>query len=471
MASNLNILTYNAPALQAEQQFYTPVITVQGNRIATIFAFMGRVDSWPIVNGTETPVQPTQTTQYIKQTFNNIFAVKQLYTNNISPVIQRIDWNINSVYYPYDDTSDVLAKDANGFLLKSFYVRNRYDQVFKCLWNNNGGPSTFEPIFAPGTYGTNNIFSNAGDGYKWKYIYTVDASSKKTFMDSTWMPVPVGINTPDPYNTTAGIGSIDVVNVTNGGSGYDPINTFIVANIIGDGVGASANVTAQQVSNGQITDIVVGNAGSNYTNANVTITAYTSANLKFVSTVGSGVTAVAPTSPVGGHGFDPLSELGCTRAMYSVEFNSDEGGLIPTDPEYRQVGLLINPSDYTSYPAQATQAIYNTTTQFYVASGQGVFSSGEVVQQRNTSGVLTFAGTVVSFGSSTNVLQVINTSGSFTVGQSITGLASGTARTILSASLPQLIPFSGYIAYIENRVGVQRSPDGIEQFKFVVQYA
>lgn len=470
MAQNLNILTHNAQSVQVEQEFYSPVITVQGNRLATIFAFLGRVDSWPIVSGAETPVQPLQTQQYLKQTFKNMFVAKQLYTNNISPVVQRIDWATGTLYYPYSDIIDMMAKDVNGFLATPFYVRNRFDQVFKCLWNNNGGVSTNEPIFAPGSYGTNNIFANAGDGYKWKYVYTIDANSKKNFMDSNWMPIPVGSNTPDPYNTTAGYGSIDVVNVTNGGSGYDAINTVIRVNITGDGVSASANVNAQQVVGGQITDIIVGNPGTNYTSANVSVVAYTSANLKYISTSGSGATAIAPASPVGGHGFDPLSELGCAHVMYSIEFNSTEDGAIPTDPEYRQVGLLINPSDYSSYPAPATLNIYNLSTQFLVASGQGLFTSGEVVQQKDTNGNLLYSGTVLSFSSSSNILQLINTTGTFVVGQSVTGLSSGTARTALSVSLPQLIPFSGYIAYIENRVGVQRSFDGIEQFRFVLQF-
>ena len=38
------------------------------------------------------------------------------------------------------------------------------------------------------------------------------------------------------------------------------------------------------------------------------------------------------------------------------------------------------------------------------------------------------------------------------------------------SSTPDFIAYSGYIAYIENRVSVQRSKDGIEQFKFVLGF-
>jgi hypothetical protein len=159
--------------------------------------------------------------------------------------------------------------------------------------------------------------------------------------------------------------------------------------------------------------------------------------------------------------------------MYSVEFNGSEGGVLPTTGvDYRQVGILVNPQTYgPSGPILANGAIYNTTTQFLLSSGAGnVFSSDEIVQQRDTNGNVTYYGTVLNFNTSSNVLQLINTNGTYTSGQSIIGVTSGASRVVLSITEPTLIPFSGYITYIENRVGVQRSDDGIEQFKFVLGY-
>ncbi len=90
------------------------------------------------------------------------------------------------------------------------------------------------------------------------------------------------------------------------------------------------NATAN-TSNGSIIDIIVTNPGANYTYANVTVS----------SALGSGVVAYANTSPVGGHGFDPISELGCSHVMYSVEFNGSEDGEIPTDIDFHQKNLVI----------------------------------------------------------------------------------------------------------------------------------
>jgi hypothetical protein len=483
--SNPNLILNNSKVSQIEANYFLPVSQVYGNQLTSVYAFMGQEDPWPVVNGSEVPSTPVDTEQYKKKIFKNMIAVKQVGINNISPVIQRIDWTANTVYVAYSDVMPMAGKneaeggEAEDINVYNFYVRNKYDQVFKCLWNNNGGPSLYEPFFQPGTYGTNNIFSGAGDGYKWKYMYTIDAGSKKTFMDSTWMPVPVGLNTPQPYLTTAGTGDIEVINVTNGGTGYDAVNSYIVVTITGDGQGAVANITSAQITNGSITDIIVrpGFAGNNYTYANVSVTAYTSANLKYTSTLGSGVTAVAPISPVGGHGYDPISELGCNHIMFTCEFNGTEGGTIPVSGvTYRQIGLLISPQVYGTFngspaPLLANGAIYNTTTQLTVSAGAGaLYTPDELAVEYDANGNALFQGTVVSFDSTTNILQLINTTGYPSIGFNIKGTSSGASRTVFNVSNSALIPFSGYLTYVENRPGIQRSADSIEQFKFVLGY-
>jgi hypothetical protein len=466
--ANQNILTSGFKVTQIKQDYYAPSVFLTGsnNPVESIYCFLSHVEAW--TNDSNPPVA-TEDQQYLKNTFKNMFVAKQLTSSNIVPVIRRIDWATGTVYDYYQDNVNMFAVDANDFLLKSFYVKNRYDQVFKCLWNANGAASTIEPFFQPGTYNTNNVFTGV-DGYKWKYIYTIDVGNKIKFMDSVWMPVTVGTNTPNPIASTPGIGSIDAINVINGGSGYDLINAPISVVITGDGSGASANVV---VTGNTVTDITVGNPGSNYSYANVAI-------IPGGTGVGSGAIAIAPVSPIGGHGYDPMSELGCNHVMYAIEFNSKEtlNGIdyVPIDIDYHQVGLLINPMAVDTYPNFANNAIYDLTTQFTVASGFGVYTNDEIVVQKDvnasspTFGQTVFTGTVLSFNTSTNVLRLINTSGTPLYNSTVTGQDSKTSRTLLNATTPNLIKFSGYITYIENRSAVQRSVDGIEQFKFVLGY-
>jgi hypothetical protein len=396
-----------------------------------------------------------------------MFVAKKVLTNNISPVTQRYDWTTGTVYDYYQDSIDMFQRDSNNLLLLKFYVRNRYDQVFKCLWNANGAQSTFEPYFQPGSYGTNNIFTGA-DGYSWKYLYTIDAGSKKSFMDSNWIPVPVGTNNPDPYLTSGGTGDIEVMNIVSGGTGYDATNSFITVTVTGDGTTpATANA---YVSNGAISSIVVSNTGKNYTYANVTINTYSSANLLYPSTYGSGAVVNSPVSPIGGHGFDPVSELGCNRVMLSVEFNGSENGYIPTDIDYRQIGVVSNPTALSTYPNLANAAIYSITTNLNVTTGLGNFISDETVVQKNNAGVVIFSATVLSFDYSGNVVKLINTSGTPVLNSLVYGQTSGTSRVLLSVNTPDFIQYSGYITYIENRTGIQRSIDGIENYRFILAY-
>ena len=68
------------------------------------------------------------------------------------------------------------------------------------------------------------------------------------------------------------------------------------------------------------------------------------------------------------------------------------------------------------------------------------------------------------------MVKVLNTSGTLTTNATLYGQSSGTARTLLSYTNPNFVLNSGYLAFIENRTGVQRSSDGIEQFRFVLGY-
>lgn len=454
--TNRIVITPEAKVVQVQQGYYAPVAVVSPNitiPVETNYCFLSRVDAWPQAN---TPPEPGLDQKTRKAIFKNIFAVKKVATSDISPVIQRVDWTSGTTYDYYRDDINMLEQDDNGNLIHIFYVKNRYDQVFKCLWNGNGAPSTDEPMFTPGTYGTNNIYMGS-DGYKWKFIYSIDAGLKLKFMDTKWLPVSVTNNSLNPLLSAAGFGNIDVVNVYDGGSGYDQANSIITVTITGDGNGATATA---QTSNGSIIDIIVTNPGANYSYANVTVS----------STLGSGVVAYANTSPVGGHGFDPISELGCSHVMYSIEFNGSENGEIPTDIDFHQLGMVVNPTSKQTTPLPANGSIFRTTTDFIVSSGFGGFEKDEVVYQGSSLASATFTGKVLSFDVSSNLLRLINTTGTPTLNGSVYGNSSSTARTVLTVSYPNFVLFSGYIAYIENRESIQRSADGIEQYRFVLGY-
>jgi hypothetical protein len=281
-------------------------------------------------------------------------------------------------------------------------------------------------------------------------------------MDTNWLPVPIGYNTPNALASVYGEGSIDVINVTNGGSGYVPGTSPITVTVTGDGTGATASVAG--VSGGAITDITVLTPGAGYTYANVAI----------VSANGSGAVVVSPSSPIGGHGYDPVSELGCMHVMYCVEFNGDEyaSGVVnvPTNITYYQVGLVVNPVSKETSPDPANNSIYKTSTDLIVASGFGTYVSDEIVYQGQSLSSASFVGTVLSHDTGNNTVRLINTTGSLTTNAPVFGNSSQTVRTLLNYSSSNYVSSSGYLSYIENRSGITRSSDGIEQFKIILGF-
>jgi hypothetical protein len=74
-------------------------------------------------------------------------------------------------------------------------------------------------------------------------------------------------------------------------------------------------------------------------------------------------------SPPGGHGSDPLKELGAKRVCISTKFNNSEGGKIPVENDFRQVGLIKNP------------LFTNVDILLRTANTVGTFNIGETVRQ------------------------------------------------------------------------------------------
>lgn len=462
--SNQSFLTTYARTVSALQTYFAlsatiPALNTPTVPLTTAYAFLGKADSW---NGT-TPT-PNNSTAVIKQAQKNMFVAKRVNSADVAIVTERVDWTSGTIYDEYTDTDDMFELDQSGALIKQFYAKNSFDQVFKCLSNNGNATSTVEPYFQPGQLSTTNIFQST-DGYKWKFLYTIDIGSKIKFMDQNWIPVPIGFNTPNSLQSTEGAGGIEVINITNGGMNFSNSNVISVV-ITGDGSGAAASVSGISGS-GSILDVQVTNPGSNYTFANVA----------FVSSSGTGATAIAPTSPIGGHAFDPLSELGCRNVMISAEFNSNEfvNGIsyVPTGINYYQMGIVLNPTDSQNFPTSSNLSIFKTTTDMQVSQGFGQYQFDELVYQSTDGSLATaqqsgWVGTVLNFDSSNNIINVINTTGTPTTGAQIYGNSSTTSRTLLTITPPNFDIFSGYVMYLQNLDGITRSSDGIEQFKVVL---
>ena len=210
-----------------------------------------------------------------------------------------------------------------------------------------------------------------------------------------------------------------------------------------------------------VQDVIVTNTGNNYTYSTVTISPQG-------GYAGNNATANAIISPIGGHGLDPVSELGCNHIMLSVELDGNENGNVPTNVSFRQVGLVVNPllTDGTV----PTGSVYNTSDLATVSFGLGAFTSGETVYQGSSLSNANFTATVCSFDQGNNVVSLINTVGTYALGSALYGVSSGTTRVLLQYIPTAFSVGSGYAMYYENRQPVQRDPNGNEQLRLVLKF-
>jgi hypothetical protein len=454
----LGLIPYSGFSQEILKYFYSPNLEFKnsGDDFLNLYCFIAKVDQWP---NESSPPPPINSDSYLKTVAKNLIALKKVNTNDMCPVIKRIDWKANTTFNEYSSTS-------SGNI--DYYAKNSYDQVFKCLSNgttaNNlsGSLTSQQPLIDFTTNFVNNIIET-GDGYKWKYLYTIDSGTKLKFFDENWIPIPTNSHRQSLKNNSIGCGEISVINVYNTGTGYTDDNGFNTTTKIvidGDGTGAAAKAI---IKNNKVTNIIMTNNGTGYTYATATI-------VPNIGYSGSGAVLTAEISPIGGHGHNLIGELGCKTIMVTAEFNGTETGTLPTDIDYRQIGLLTNPEISTgSSTTFADAPIYKSTHDITVSQGSGTYQQDEIVYQ-GPIGNPTFYGTVLNFDAINNVLYLINTQGTSTQFQGIYGSNSNTSRVLLQEFIEQILPFSGNIIYIENRTKIQRTSSGLEQFRLTLNY-
>jgi hypothetical protein len=393
----------------------------------------------------------------------------QAQTKEVVNVVSNTAITVNSAFVG-TFTANVPQKQVNFApnYAKNFYVRNSYDQVFVCLDNNFNALSTDMPKISLGGQLPTDPYITAADGYRWKYLYTISGGMKQSFLTSEWMPVvtetAVAIGAVD--------GSLNLIRILNGGTGYNNTAASFSAPIIvvtGDGTGA--NLTAQVDANGTIYGVNILNAGTGYTKANISVN---------VGSSGANANLQAVIGPPGGWGTNAAMQLGATTAMFSVNFTDTESGTLPTVDaignyfKYRQLSLIQSPYLLAGGTANGTN--YDMTTKVTV-SANTPFAMNDIVYQSPTGlyANATFSATVVYFDNSTNQLHLNNLNGSFVTLSPIYGThaintAPYTTVTAFSSTNPLVKTFSGDLLYVENRAPITRSPGQAENIKLIISF-
>ena len=448
------------------------------------FATSTAGDSRTQFEGTDaSPLTPVDSVSDEFYVFDDVIAAKKIASTDVSRVVPRRNWTTGTVYdyYRHDygqyikgSSSSLVTADSGATQLfdATFYVLSSDNNVYKVLDNNGGAASTVEPT------GTSTSVLSTGDGYKWKYMYTLTASEQVNFLSTDFMHC----STDSTVSAAATDGAIDIVKIKTAGSGGTN-GTHTGVAIRGDGSGGVASVT---VSGGAVTAVTVTSAGSGYRFAYIRNADIVSAGATSLS--GSELDVII--GPKGGHGSDAVNELGGFFVMMNTDFTGTESsnsGDFVVGQDFRRVALLRDP---TTSGSAASATTLRGTLAVKLSGTPGTFTVDEEINQATTGAV----GKVVEYDSSNKILYYIQTrfndegvdsngnQTAFSGGNVITGQdSSATGTPDTSTQTVDNIAFSsGYnsgeidhdtdVLYQENRAPITRASDQTENVKLIVEF-
>lgn len=377
----------------------------------------------------------------------NMLAAKRVNGADVCNVVPRIDWKTGEIYNFYDDRDESLDT-------KRYYVMNRNYDVYVCLWNNDGGQSIAQPL----SRSTRSF--EMPDGYKWKYLYTIEPADQLRFLTSRWMPV----RSNSVVQRSAVDGKIEVVITERVGSDYDSNKANNIITVQGDGEGL---VMDYVLNDNQITDYIVADGGAGYKYANITVT--------HTLGLGSGAASRIVIPPKGGHGANPVSELNARYVMVNSRIEYAEGfSDFPIDVEYRTIGILKDPKDIYGNFVNKNTANANYVLRCAVNSGAD-FSKNQYITG-NISGSNAFIVTSNVVNTTTVDVRYVqgfgltNSYKTFNIGEEVTASNSTSIGIVTEIAPPEIVPDSGDILYIDRRPPVRRSPDQAENIHIVIAF-
>ena len=455
--------------------------------------------------------------------WDTMIALKKINSSDARQVVTRRLWTSGTTYdmyrSDYSRTNTAKVSGATNLYAATYYIINSDYRVYACLHNGidpdnpNGKPSLDEPTFTdlePKKAGT------SGDGYIWKYLYTIKPSDIVKFESTDFIPVPTDWSTNSDVASVrdnAVDGAIKIVTITDRGVGLGTANsTYTKVPIYGDGTGAECTIV---INNDQkVSDVTVSTAGQNYTYGNVDLEA---------GGVPTGTTR--PTfdviiSPPGGHGKDIYRELGAYNVLlYSRIENDIENPDFITGNQIARVGIIENPKATSGALLSAdkasavgalrltgagySSATFDADAYFTQTVSAGTTAAARVVNYDQTTGVLkywqdrtvagfntvgtaqtnpTYGYNLTAFTASPGTngsLTITPTSGSnLAIDTSFTGVSTvinnrtyylGQEFTSGLAS-PEVKPYSGNIVYVDNRPSITRSTNQKEDIKVILQF-
>ena len=218
----------------------------------------------------ENPPAPKDSFSEENDYWDTMIALKKLNSDDIARVVRKITWSSGTTYEMYRDDysrSNLSPQTSSTNLFDTnYYVMNQNFRVYICLQNGtnpentSGRPSLDEPLF---TDLEPRSAVASGDGYIWKYLFTIDPNSIIKFDSTSFIPLPQGWSSNNEVaavrNNAATSGQLKIVTITNRGVGYGTAATYNNVPIKGDGSGGRCSVVVNAA--GKIDSVEVTNGG------------------------------------------------------------------------------------------------------------------------------------------------------------------------------------------------------------------
>lgn len=332
---------------------------------------------------------------------------KKLTTADVALIVENKQWTNNTVYSMYDNLSETLHSNNNFYVISPPSIVGGFYNVYKCIDNSNGAPSTIDPS----TFGTPTQPSTfqTSDGYRWRYIYSISSKNYEKFASSGYAPV---FTNATISSTALNYAGVEFVKIVNGGIGYSTYHNGFIKGVVNNSLIQIENEASENNgfynrnaiyiynvdSTSQIADITnyVSNTTGNFVTVSPTVdtskvtasisqykispkvkfdtdgdsdpiaysvinttsnsiasivildtgTNITWANVEIQgnSAFGSGANLYAIVPPPGGHGADPATELNVKGVAIAFNFsNTESNTIITSNVVYNKIGLIKNP--------------------------------------------------------------------------------------------------------------------------------
>lgn len=374
---------YNVPIVKRRKFFSSQYLPVQ-KALTDAFYSKGAIEDVVVIDGGSDYSSDPQTTVTVQSPpVGGTLAEISVYVNADTGEIDSVDIVNPGSGYLTAPTLTVVGTgtgkyDGNDSAVLTAYIFNgavdrvaiedpgtdySADTSTTISSQGDGTGAVFYPKIEGGII-TGVIVANPGINYTYIDLQVISTSGSGADLNAV-IGASDFLSDQSQVEQAAVKGAVYAIQVTNGGTGYTGTTEV---EITGDGTGATAHAV---VSGGVVQQIVMDTYGSGYTYTNISITDVN--RLEPNSFTDAAAYGILP--PANGHGFDAVKELfGDTLAIFVLV--RDDPGLNAIQQDYRQFGLITNPTNVTT-----KQLIKSTASQVIKFECDVVSVDGLVVDE------------------------------------------------------------------------------------------